>query len=143
MGSVLLTGFILVILSTCYTNGLELTDLYPYGTEHGDTMRTGYNSLPTVPLLAPIDNLVAFGPTGLTATRYTVNYDEYLRLHNDGSDSILLNLLYLGDGDFDNTKIYGRTSDDPALIKRSVYAAVPLKLLQIPSELGYLVFSTK
>ncbi|XP_019853604.1 PREDICTED: uncharacterized protein LOC109582948 [Amphimedon queenslandica] len=109
-----------VILSTCYTNGLELTDLYPYGTEHGDTMRTGYNSLPTVPLLAPIDNLLAFGPAGLTATRYSINYDGYLRLHNDGSDSILLNLFYLGDGDFDNTKIYGRTTADPGLMNRAM-----------------------
>ena len=63
-----------VILGTCYTSGLTLNDLYPYGTEHGDTMRTGENDLPAAPLLAPIDNLVAPGPDGLsTATEYQVS----------------------------------------------------------------------
>ena len=38
-----------VILTTCYTNALLLTDLYPYGTEHGDTMMTG-SSLPIASL---------------------------------------------------------------------------------------------
>ena len=53
--------YLQVILSTCYTNGLTLNDLYPYGTEHGDTMNTG-DSPSLAPLLAPIDNLVALAP---------------------------------------------------------------------------------
>ena len=70
-----------VILTTCYTNGLSLTDLYPYGTEHGDTMRTGSPSFPVSPLLAPITNLVRFGPAGITATRYTVSTNAHRQTH--------------------------------------------------------------
>uniref|UniRef100_A0A1X7TZZ8 NIDO domain-containing protein n=1 Tax=Amphimedon queenslandica TaxID=400682 RepID=A0A1X7TZZ8_AMPQE len=91
MGSGLLT----VILSTCYTpNGLSLTDFYLYGTEHGDNMMT-VDSLPAAPLLAPIDNLVILGPAGITATIYQVS-------------------------NFGETKVFGRTTNDPALIKRAM-----------------------
>ena len=69
-----------VILSTCYTSGLELTDLYPYGTEHGDTMRI-QDRLPTVSLLAPINNLVRFGPIGVTATKYQVSIAKHSHIH--------------------------------------------------------------
>ena len=65
-----------VILTTYYTNALSLTDVYPYGTEHGDTMRTDHN-LPIASLLAPINNLVRFGPAGLTATRYQVSTNAH------------------------------------------------------------------
>ena len=53
-----------VILSTCYTNALSLTDLYPYGTEHGDTVRTRSSIITE----APISNLVKFGPVGITGS---------------------------------------------------------------------------
>ena len=69
-----------VILTTCYTNGLSLTDLYPYGTVHGDTMRTG-DSLPLGSLQHPIKNLVRFGPAGLTATRYWVSTNAHRQTH--------------------------------------------------------------
>ena len=70
-----------VILTTCYTNGLSLTDLYPYGTEHGDTMRTGFSFFPISPLLAPITNLVRFGSAGLTATIYAVSTNAHRQTH--------------------------------------------------------------
>ena len=69
-----------VILTTCYTNGLSLTDLYPYGTEHGDTMRTGAD-LPAASLLAPITNLVRFGSAGITATKYYVSTNAHRQTH--------------------------------------------------------------
>ena len=69
-----------VILTTCYTNGLSLTDLYPYGTEHGDTMRTG-ERLPPASLLAPITNLVRLSPAGFTATRYEVSTSAHRHRH--------------------------------------------------------------
>ena len=69
-----------VILTTCYTNGLSLTDLYPYGTEHGDTMRTDFD-LPVVSLQPPITNLVGFGPAGITATRYRVSTNAHRQTH--------------------------------------------------------------
>ena len=69
-----------VILTTCYTNGLSLTDLYPYGTEHGDIMRTGAD-VPQASLLAPITNLVMFGPAGLTATSYLVSTNAHRQTH--------------------------------------------------------------
>ncbi|XP_019857614.1 PREDICTED: uncharacterized protein LOC109585911 [Amphimedon queenslandica] len=119
MGSGLLPGIILVILSTCYTNGLTLNDLYPYGTQHGDTMRTG-SSVSGV-FLAPIDNLVAFGPAGATATDYRVIHNGFLRLANNGNNKfIFLNLLLVTSGDFSNTIVYGRTTADPGLIKRAM-----------------------
>ena len=39
---------------------------------------------------------------------------------NNGHDEIYLNLLFLDSGDFSNTKVYGRTTDDPVLIKRTM-----------------------
>ena len=69
-----------VILTTCYTNGLSLTDLYPYGTEHGDTMRTGTDLLIS-PLQPPITNLVRFGSAGITATRYIVSTNAHRQTH--------------------------------------------------------------
>ena len=69
-----------VILTTCYTNALSLTDLYPYGTEHGDTMRTD-DDLPTASLQPPITNLIRFGPAGLTATRYQVSTSVHTQTH--------------------------------------------------------------
>ncbi|XP_019857605.1 PREDICTED: uncharacterized protein LOC109585903 [Amphimedon queenslandica] len=121
MGSGLLTGFILVILSACYTNGLTLNDLYPYGTEHGDTMRTG-DSPPIAPLQPSIDNLVGLGPAGLTATRYRVILNGYLAIASDDINKrIDLNLLTLPSAsDFSNTKVYGRTTADPGLINRAM-----------------------
>ena len=58
---------------TCYTNALSLTDLYPYGTEHGDTIMTGLS----LSLQPPINNLVRFGPAGLTATSYIVSTNAH------------------------------------------------------------------
>ncbi|XP_019858418.1 PREDICTED: uncharacterized protein LOC109586655 isoform X1 [Amphimedon queenslandica] len=121
MGSVvLLTRTILVILSTCYTNGLELADLYPYGTEHGDATRIG-SGLPIAPLLAPINNLVGFGPANLRATRYELAYTGYLEFKNDGIDLIYVNLLF-GSGPLDQsrTKIHGRNTADPDLLKKAM-----------------------
>ena len=54
------------------TNGLTLNDLYPYGQQHGDTVRTRVD-LPEAPLLAPINNLIGLGSHGLTATTYRVS----------------------------------------------------------------------
>ncbi|XP_019857294.1 PREDICTED: uncharacterized protein LOC109585607 isoform X2 [Amphimedon queenslandica] len=119
MGSGLLTVIILAMLSTCSTNGLSLSDLYPYGTEHGDGMRTG-SSVPAAPLLAPIDNLVAFGPVGIRATRYRVRVEGYMQIQNDGSDSLLLLILSSASGAYFNNKVYGRTTDDPGLINRAM-----------------------
>ncbi|XP_019856727.1 PREDICTED: sushi, nidogen and EGF-like domain-containing protein 1 [Amphimedon queenslandica] len=118
MGSGLLTVIILVILSTCYTpNGLSLTDFYLYGTEHGDNMMT-VDSLPAAPLLAPIDNLVILGPAGITATIYQARSNGYLQIQNN-ADSIFLFLLFAS-GNFGETKVFGRTTNDPALIKRAM-----------------------
>ena len=50
------------------TNGLTLNGLYPYGEQHGDTTRTGYD-LSTATLLQPIYNLIGLGSHGLTATK--------------------------------------------------------------------------
>ena len=69
-----------VILSTCYTNALSLTDLYPYGTEHGDTVRTGFD-LPLASLLTPINYLVKFGSVGITGTRYAVSTNARTDTH--------------------------------------------------------------
>ena len=69
-----------VILTTYYTNALSLTDVYPYGTEHGDTMRADLN-LPVASLLTPINNLARFGPAGLTATRYQVSTNAHTQTH--------------------------------------------------------------
>ena len=55
------------------TNGLTLNGLYPYGEQHGDTTRTGYD-LSTATLLQPIYNLIGLGSHGLTATKYLVSY---------------------------------------------------------------------
>ncbi|XP_019859865.1 PREDICTED: uncharacterized protein LOC109588119 [Amphimedon queenslandica] len=121
MRSVLLTGFILVILSACYTNGLTLNDLYPYGTENGDTMRTGANNLPRVSIQPPIDNFIRFGPAGLTVARYQVYHRGFLAIIGvNANNYIYLNLLYISSVDFSNTKIYGRTTTDPGLINRAM-----------------------
>ena len=69
-----------VILTTCYTNALSLTDLYPYGTEHGDTMRTD-SDLRLASLQLPVNNLVRFGPAGLTGTTYRVSTNAYTKTH--------------------------------------------------------------
>ncbi|XP_019859622.1 PREDICTED: uncharacterized protein LOC109587842 [Amphimedon queenslandica] len=120
MESLLLIRSILVILSTCYTNGLSLSDLYPYGTEHGDTMRNG-STLPVAPLLAPIDNLVRIGPAGVTGTRYRVSEEGIFGIRSDGTaNDIYLNVLYSTSGIHDNTKVYGRTTTDPVLLKRAM-----------------------
>ncbi|XP_019858214.1 PREDICTED: uncharacterized protein LOC109586465 [Amphimedon queenslandica] len=118
MGSVLLTGAILVILSTWYANALTLSDLYPYGIEHGDTMSNG-TDLPEVSIEPPIDNLVGFSPAGLTGTSYEISHNGKLDILNDGDDIIRLLLLQLA-GDFSNTKIYGRSTNDAVLIKRAM-----------------------
>uniref|UniRef100_A0A1X7TWA5 NIDO domain-containing protein n=1 Tax=Amphimedon queenslandica TaxID=400682 RepID=A0A1X7TWA5_AMPQE len=117
MGSGLLTLIILVILSTCYTNGLTLNDLYPYGTQHGDTMRTG-SSLPGVSIQPPINNFVRLSPAGLTVTGYRVRHVGFLAIQND-DDEIFLHLLQ-SSVDFSNTEVYGRTTADPGLINRAM-----------------------
>uniref|UniRef100_A0A1X7TXA4 NIDO domain-containing protein n=1 Tax=Amphimedon queenslandica TaxID=400682 RepID=A0A1X7TXA4_AMPQE len=119
MGSGLLIGFILVILSACYTNGLTLSDLYPYGTELGDTI-SSESSITYKPLQPSIDNLVRLGSVGLTATRYHVGIRGFLTFENDNGDSISMNLLFKSSGDFSNTKAYGRTTADPGLINRAM-----------------------
>ncbi|XP_019857733.1 PREDICTED: uncharacterized protein LOC109586010 [Amphimedon queenslandica] len=119
MGSVVLRRTILVILSTCYTNGLLLSDLYPYGTEYGDSMSIGSGLYRPTPLLAPIDNLVILSPAGLTATSYRIYRDGSLVLEN-GANWISLSLLRILTGHFLNTKIYGRITTDQVLVKRAM-----------------------
>ena len=60
-----------VLLSVYYTNPLSLDDLYPYGTNNGDIMRTGLSS-----------NLAVFAQHGLRGTRYRVSrYTIYACTH--------------------------------------------------------------
>ena len=54
------------------TNGLTLNDLYPYGQEHGDAVRTN-GDLPIAPLLEPINNIIGLESHNPTATRYQVS----------------------------------------------------------------------
>ena len=58
------------------TNGLTLNDLYPYGEQHRDTVKTG-NSEIVAPLLQPINNLIKLGPNGLRATTFIVSCSLY------------------------------------------------------------------
>ena len=58
------------------TNGLTLDDFYPYGEQHGDTVKANEN-LPIAPLLEPINNLIEFGPRNLKATRYEVSINHW------------------------------------------------------------------
>ncbi|XP_019862823.1 PREDICTED: uncharacterized protein LOC109591545 [Amphimedon queenslandica] len=117
MGS--LTQVILVILSTCYTNGLSLNDLYPYGTEHGDTMSTRYIGLSEKSIQPPIDNFVRFGQAGFTLQYYSVRSRGSIDFRHEFTAYIRLHLLKTR-GAYSYNKIYGRTTADSGLIKRAM-----------------------
>ena len=80
-----------VILSICYTSGLELADLYPYGTEHGDTLSIGSGLYRPTPLLAPINNLIILSPAGIKAAEYRVNSHT----HNHTISALVCNVVQL------------------------------------------------
>ena len=71
-----------VLVCVYYTNPLSLDDLYPYGTNNGDIMRTGLSSIPITSLSHPINNLAVFAQQGLRGTRYRVSrYTIYACTH--------------------------------------------------------------